>query len=75
VASLGCYGIAKLLEMLDGQIYDQLGVVSGHTLKHLVAGLGAWFVLLMLQRRQSVARSSAAALAQEPRPCSVDERL
>jgi hypothetical protein len=52
VAALGCYVLAKLLEALDGQVYAQGGLVSGHTLKHLVAGLGSYFVLLMLQRRR-----------------------
>jgi len=50
--------VAKLLELLDGQVYAQGGIVSGHTLKHLVAGLGAYFVLLMLQRRRPVAAST-----------------
>ena len=54
VASLGCYGIAKLLEALDREVYTAGGIVSGHTLKHLVAGLGAWFVLVMLQYRRRV---------------------
>jgi hypothetical protein len=52
VACLACYVLAKLLESFDGQVYTQAGIVSGHTLKHLVAGLGAWFVLHMLQHRR-----------------------
>jgi hypothetical protein len=54
IASLACYGVAKLLEILDRQVYAQAGLVSGHTLKHLVAGLGAYFILFMLQRRRAV---------------------
>jgi hypothetical protein len=46
--------VAKLLEMLDRQVYSQGGLVSGHTLKHLVAGLGAYFILFMLQRRRAI---------------------
>jgi hypothetical protein len=52
VASLLCYGIAKALEYFDGKVYMNAGFVSGHTLKHLVAGLAAGFILLMLLRRQ-----------------------
>ncbi len=54
IASLAAYGVAKALEILDGRIYQQGGFVSGHTLKHLVAGLGAYLILHMLQRRQPV---------------------
>jgi hypothetical protein len=36
-----------------GPIYKALGgVISGHTLKHLLACLGAYEILRMLQRRQ-----------------------
>jgi hypothetical protein len=52
LASLLCYGIAKGLEMLDGQVYASAGFVSGHTLKHLLAGFSAGFILLMLWHRQ-----------------------
>ena len=55
VASLASYGVAKALEILDGQVYTQGGIVSGHTLKHLVAGVGAYLILHMLQRRRPVA--------------------
>ena len=53
IASLACYGVAKLVEYFDANVYAQGGLVSGHTLKHLVAGLSAYFVLLMLQRRRA----------------------
>jgi hypothetical protein len=41
---LGCYGIAKVLELFDGPIHRALGVTSGHPLKH-VAAAAAMFVL------------------------------
>jgi hypothetical protein len=63
IAALGCYVVAKVLELLDGQLYAQGGIVSGHTLKHLVAGAGSYFVLLMLQRRQPLAAVKQSALA------------
>jgi len=55
IGSLSAYGIAKALEALDKQVYAQGGYISGHTLKHLVAGLGAYLILFMLQRRKPAA--------------------
>jgi hypothetical protein len=49
-AILGWYALAKLLEQLDKFVYTAGGVVSGHTLKHVVASLGALWILLMLTR-------------------------
>jgi hypothetical protein len=71
VACLICYVIAKVLELLDGRIYEQGNFVSGHTLKHLVAGLGSWFILHMLQYRRpmpapvQLRACSAAAVGSE----------
>jgi hypothetical protein len=44
------YGLAKLLELLDQVIYTANGVVSGHTLKHLVSSLGTLWVVVLLMR-------------------------
>ncbi len=52
VAALALYILAKILELLDKIIYAQGQIVSGHTLKHLVAALSACMVLFMLQRRR-----------------------
>lgn len=64
LASLACYGLAKALEILDANVYARAGFVSGHTLKHLVAGLSAYLVLFMLQRR----RALVLVECDEPRP-------
>ena len=46
------YGLSKLLEHFDGQIFDMLGqIVSGHTLKHLAAAGATLVVLRMLVAR------------------------
>ena len=45
------YIFAKLCEHFDEEIYDFLEFVSGHTLKHLFAALGLYFLLLSFQRR------------------------
>jgi hypothetical protein len=63
LASLICYGLAKALEILDSQVYTGSGFVSGHTMKHVVAGLAAGFILLMVRRRQPRESKSFAASA------------
>ena len=53
------YGLAKAFELLDQQIYTwTAGVLSGHSLKHLVAALAAWPVVLALHRVTRVTRVS-----------------
>lgn len=43
---IGAYAVAKVLEMNDHEIYHATGqLVSGHTLKHLVAASAAWPVI------------------------------
>ena len=37
------YGLAKITESLDAEIYSAL-LVSGHTAKHLLAGLSTWWI-------------------------------
>lgn len=44
---LGCYLLAKLSELYDLEIYQWSGVISGHTLKHLLAA-GALLILLQM---------------------------
>jgi len=51
---VGLYGLAKVAELLDAQIYQVLGVISGHSLKHLLAALAVGVVLSMLHRRRAV---------------------
>ena len=55
------YAGAKGLEALDRVIYSAGQVVSGHTLKHLVAAVGAYMVLFMLQHRRVVEGSPERA--------------
>jgi len=46
------YVLAKICELFDGEIYTLLGqIVSGHTLKHVFAALGAACILKMLYER------------------------
>ena len=57
--SLAAYGAAKLAEHLDPVILDATGVFSGHSLKHLLAALGAWWAIRAFRASQ---KSPARAL-------------
>ena len=46
------YAFAKVAEVLDAQIYAMGEIVSGHTLKHLIAALADYWLLRMLRRRE-----------------------
>jgi hypothetical protein len=49
------YAAAKVCELYDHRIYSLLGhILSGHTIKHLLSGAGAFWVCRMLQHRQPV---------------------
>ncbi len=54
IAALGCYLVAKALEEADGTIYAFGQLISGHTLKHLAAAAGSWFLLRMLVVRRPI---------------------
>jgi hypothetical protein len=58
---IGLYALAKLLELGDTAVFHASGeVVSGHSLKHLVAGLAAWPVLrAMRQNARATGRCAA----------------
>lgn len=49
-----CYALAKLLEMLDHDIYAFTGWIGGHSLKHLAAGLACLAFLCHLRRRRDI---------------------
>jgi hypothetical protein len=46
------YAVSKLLELLDAPIFSLTRVLSGHTLKHLAAAAGSWFLFVHLIRRR-----------------------
>jgi hypothetical protein len=51
---LGVYGLAKVAEMQDKEIFALTShVVSGHTLKHLLAAGAILMLLVMLRRREA----------------------
>jgi len=45
------YVIAKLLERWDLPIYERLGFVSGHSLKHLAAGVATWYLVRLFRQK------------------------
>ena len=52
-AALG-YVAAKVFEAADSPVFSVTGgIVSGHTLKHLAAAWGVWWILRMLQVRKA----------------------
>ena len=54
-----CYGIAKAAEMYDGRIYEMTGF-SGHSLKHLIAAVGAYVFLLSFKFRKPLNSKESA---------------
>ena len=54
------YGAAKLAEMLDGAIYAMAGIMSGHTLKHLLAAIAVGWLVRMLQLRRPLSPPSSS---------------
>lgn len=69
------YAGAKALEHFDHQIWEASGrVVSGHSLKHVVAALATYLVLDMLKKRgrpqTTLSKAMAAAMADDDEPQS-----
>lgn len=52
LAVLALYALAMLLEWLDQPIFELTGIMSGHTLKHLVAALAGYGLLRHVQQRR-----------------------
>ena len=55
LVALALYGLAKVFEIYDREVFAWTGQVSGHTIKHLLAAASCLAVLVMLWRRRSVA--------------------
>jgi hypothetical protein len=49
---VGCYALAKLFEVTDHAVFDALGLVSGHTLKHVWAAAAAAWLVVAYRRLQ-----------------------
>jgi predicted membrane channel-forming protein YqfA (hemolysin III family) len=53
--AIACYVAAKMLELADHAVLQALAVVSGHTLKHVFASIGAAIIIVF--RRPSEMKS------------------
>jgi hypothetical protein len=49
---LAIYAVAKAAEALDAEVFAMDGIVSGHTVKHLLAAAAACWLLRMLRLRR-----------------------
>lgn len=59
--ALACYVLAKVTEVLDGEVLSLTDhLFSGHSLKHVLAALGCLSLLAMLRARRPVGDGSAA---------------
>jgi len=61
-AALACFGAMRGLATFDAAILDATGVVSGHSLKHVVAAVAAYLAM------RSLRTATAAAPATSVRP-------
>ena len=46
--------LATMFEFADQQIFEITGIISGHTLKHISAGMGLWFLMIMIRDRKLI---------------------
>ena len=53
VSALVFYFIAKLFEHFDRQVLESIGVLSGHTIKHLLAGIAVLCIILAVPIRKA----------------------
>jgi hypothetical protein len=64
IAVIAVYVLAKLAEQADGLIYDFHNLISGHSLKHLLASLSVLLILSTTAKNASVRKSSEATTPQ-----------
>ena len=50
---LFAYVLAKILEHFDSQIYNNFITISGHSVKHVIAALGVYLLLVSFNNRES----------------------
>lgn len=63
--ALALYALAKVAEYYDAYIFLRLGnLVSGHSLKHLLAAAGCFLLIIFLRQREPTAVSQPATRLQ-----------
>ena len=60
LVSMFFFLVASILEYGDIIVFDALGILSGHTLKHFTAGIGFYWIMRMISRRQAKANAIQA---------------
>ena len=50
-AAFAAYGLAKVAEHFDGGIYAATGLISGHSVKHLLAALSTFWIVLAFRQK------------------------
>jgi hypothetical protein len=50
---IGWYLIAKLFESFDKEIFLATTIISGHTLKHLAAGVACFYIVKLIKKQSS----------------------
>lgn len=48
---IGWYIIAKLFEHYDKEIFTSFHYISGHSIKHLVAAVSTWYILMIYRQK------------------------
>ncbi len=56
LVALAVYGAAKVFELADAQFFSAGRIISGHSLKHIVAAASALLILDMLRKRKPFAQ-------------------
>lgn len=67
LGAVGIYALAKIAESLDREIYALGNIVSGHTLKHVIAAIAVYWILRMLQKRRPAAAAAVGPAEQAVR--------
>jgi hypothetical protein len=76
LVALGWYALAKVAEANDSEIFVlSQGIISGHTIKHLLSALACLSIVWMLQRQTLLERGTSenaicAVAARETGPAS-----
>ncbi|HSB19466.1 MAG TPA: hypothetical protein VLD85_05605 [Anaeromyxobacteraceae bacterium] len=66
LVALAAYVAAKVTEFEDGAVYGLGGLMSGHTLKHLLAAAGIAVIAWMLYRRRPLENGQAVCKGASP---------
>lgn len=51
---LALFIVSKIFEYFDGEVYNAIGVISGHSVKHITAALGLYILLVSYEKRKCI---------------------